>query len=139
MKKSLVLSALLATSMLAACGGNAPASNSNGGDGSGNTPAKVAKLSYGLSSPAEFSYHNMRPQYNYYLTTFSFQTLDLFDDGTYQLNDILMTFSAVVLPEEGQDGQGNERDNVVSRFYGKYTSAPYSRQACRLLRFFGVL
>ena len=110
--------------MLAACGGNAPASNSNGGDGSGNTPAKVAKLSYGLSSPAEFSYHNMRPQYNYYLTTFSFQTLDLFDDGTYQLNDILMTFSAVVLPEEGQDGQGNERDNVVSRFYGKYTSAP---------------
>ena len=86
MKKSLVLSALLATSMLAACGGNAPASNSNGGD-SGNTPAKVAKLSYGLSSPAESSYHNMRQQYNYYLNKVIYKEMTA-DEAAKALYDV---------------------------------------------------
>ena len=85
--------------------------------------AKAAKLTQGFSSPAQFAYMNARPQYNYYTTTFVFETLDLFDDNTYQFNVISMTFSGVVLPEEGSDGSGNERENSVVRYYGTYTSA----------------
>jgi len=87
-----------------------------------NAQVAAAKLVQGYSSPAQFKYQNMRPTYNYYTTTFSFESLDLYDDGTYQLNNISMTFSGIVLPEEGSDGSGNERENTVTRYYGTYSS-----------------
>ena len=83
---------------------------------------KAANLVQAFSSPAVFAYNNMRPAYNYYTTTFAFETLDLYDDNTYQFNIVSMTFSGVVLPEEGNDGSGNERENSVTRYYGTYTA-----------------
>ena len=55
-------------------------------------------------TPAELTYSNMRPTHNYYTTT----------------------FSALVLPEEGNDAKGNERNNSIIKYYGDYTSVPNS-------------
>lgn len=44
-------------------------------------------------SPAQLSYINMRPEYNYYLTTFTQQEITLMDDNTYCLEVSAATFS----------------------------------------------
>lgn len=82
-----------------------------------------AKVDGVYLSPAEMSYNNMRPSYNYYLTTFTQQELTLYDDGTYCLIVSSSQFSAVVLPEEGNTASANERANYITKYYGKYTSA----------------
>ncbi len=74
-------------------------------------------------SPSQMTYVNMRPSYNYYLTTFTHQELTLYDDGTYCLIESSSQFSAVVLPEEGNTASANERANYVTKYYGAYTSA----------------
>ena len=84
--------------------------------------AKEAKLVASYASPASMSYMNMRPTYNYYTTTFAMEFLDLYDDGTYCLAHSSSTFSALILPEEGNDATGNERTNTITRFFGTYTS-----------------
>ena len=136
MKKNLLLLSLGAIISLCACG-STDGSASKTADSSSSPVTesssiktessekeeKAAKLTQALSSPAQFTYSNMRPGYNYYTTTYAFETLDLFDDGTYQLNEISMTFSGVVLPEEGNGGTGNERTNFVKRYYGKFSSS----------------
>lgn len=75
-------------------------------------------------SPAKLSYTNMRPTYNYYLTTFAQQEITLYDDGTYCLVVSSSQFSALELSENTQDAKGNERANSIYKYYGKYTSAP---------------
>lgn len=75
-------------------------------------------------SPAKLSYQNMRPQYNYYLTTFTHQEITLFDDNTYCLIVSSSTFSALELAESTNDAKGNERTNSITKYYGTYTSAP---------------
>lgn len=131
MKKALFPISLLAlVGILSACGGNAEestTSTSNGGDTSTSStttsePPAEKKLTAAYSSPAKLSYLNMRPTYNYYLTTFAFKTLELYNDGTYMLSDISSTFSGLVLPGEGNDATGSERTNYVRRFYGNFTS-----------------
>lgn len=82
-----------------------------------------AKIKGVYLSPAEMSYVNMRPGYNYYLTTFTHQELTLNEDGTYCLIVSSSTFSAIELSETTQDAKGNERDNSIVKYYGKYTSA----------------
>ncbi len=86
----------------------------------GNGEAKIKGV---YLSPAEMSYVNMRPQYNYYLTTFTQQELTLYEDGTYCLLVSSSTFSALELSESTQNAKGNERDNSVTKYYGTYTSA----------------
>jgi len=88
----------------------------------GESGAKVAKCTNGYLSPAVMSYSNMRPTYNYYLTTFTFESLQTFDDNTYVLQVSSSTFSALILPEEGNGAQGNERDNSLTSYYGTFTS-----------------
>lgn len=107
MKKTiaLILTVVLAMCLLSACG--APAE------------AKVTGI---YLSPAKLSYQNMRPTYNYYLTTFSHQELTLNDDGTYCLIVSESTFSALELAESTSDAKGNERNNAIVKYYGNYTS-----------------
>ena len=73
-------------------------------------------------SPAQLSYINMRPEYNYYLTTFTQQEITLMDDNTYCLEVSAATFSALELAENTSDAKGNERENSITKFYGTYTS-----------------
>ena len=134
MKKLLLLAVPMMLGIVS-CGTSTPTSSTpKSNDAAGSSAAapvsensqaetKAAKLTQGFSSPAQFVYMNARPQYNYYTTTFVFETLDLFDDNTYQFNVISMTFSGVVLPEEGSDGSGNERENSQFTSFGTYTAA----------------
>ena len=113
MKK--IITVLLAVAMLActltACGGDAAA-------------AKEAKTTGIYLSPAQLSYTNMRPQYNYYLTTFTQQELTLMDDNTYCLIISSSCFSALELAESTNDAKGNERTNYITKIYGTCTSKP---------------
>ncbi len=84
--------------------------------------AKEAKLVASFISPAKLTYNNMRPTYNYYLTTYDFEVLDVYDDNTYCLTLSSSTFSALILPETGNDAQGNERSNSLYKYYGTFTS-----------------
>lgn len=107
MKKiiALALTLILAACLLCGCG--APAE------------AKIVGM---YLSPAKLSYQNMRPTYNYYLTTFAHQELTLHDDGTYCLVVSSSTFSALELAESTNDCKGNERTNSIYKYYGSYTS-----------------
>ena len=111
MKKSSKLAALLLAGALVlsltACGGG------------GSAAGKVTGV---YLSPASLSYTNMRPQYNYYLTTFTQQEITLMDDNTYCLVVSASTFSALELAESTSDAKGNERENSITKFYGTYTS-----------------
>ena len=108
MKKTiaLVLTLVLAACLLCACG-------------AAEEPVKVTGM---YLSPAKLSYQNMRPTYNYYLTTFAHQELTLNDDGTYCLIISESTFSALELAESTNDAKGNERTNSIIKYYGNYTS-----------------
>lgn len=122
MKNKIVSVAILAASglvMLASCG---TPTCSNGNDST--AQATTATLKGAYSSPAIISYSNMRPNYNYYLTTFSFETIALYDDNSYILNFSASTFSGVILPEEGNEAQGNERENYIRTYKGTYTATP---------------
>ena len=105
---ALALAALMVLS-LAACGGN------GGGSGGGKVTGVYLSL-------AQLGYSNMRPQYNYYLTTFDQQEITLMDDNTYCLILSSACFSALELAESTNDAKGNERTNYITKFYGTYTS-----------------
>lgn len=109
MKKfmSIILAAALMVCVLAGCG--------DGGSAGG-------KATGIYLSPASLSYSNMRPQYNYYLTTFTQQELTLMDNNTYCLIISSSQFSALELAEDTQDAKGNERTNYITKIYGTYTS-----------------
>ena len=102
---ALALSALMVLA-LAACGG-------------GSADGKTTGI---YLTPGRLSYQNMRPQYNYYLTTFDQQELTLMDDETYCLVISSSCFSALELAESTNDAKGNERTNYIVKFYGTYTS-----------------
>lgn len=89
-----------------------------GGTVSGEKKTLVAAY----TSPAELTYRNMRPTYNYYMTYFNFETIELFDDNTYAFTYASSMFSGVILPDEGNDAAGNERTNTIEIYYGNYTS-----------------
>ena len=122
MKKILRFVPLLsAAAMLMSCGGN---SNGSVSSQDGQAAVSSAKVTNAFISTAKMSYSNMRPTYNYYTTTFTFETLELLDDGSYILSISSSTFSAVILPEEGNAATGNERSNSLIRYSGKFTSVP---------------
>ena len=81
----------------------------NGGGGGGSSAS--GKVTGVYLSPANLSYQNMRPQYNYYLTTFTHEELTLMDNNTYCLVLSSSTFSALELAESTNDAKGNERAN----------------------------
>lgn len=107
MKKllSIILTVILVACLFTACGA-----------------APEAKVTGMYLSPAKLSYQNMRPQYNYYLTTFAHQELTILDDNTYCLIVSESTFSALELAESTNDVKGNERTNSIIKYYGTYTS-----------------
>ena len=107
MKKllSIILTVVLVACLFTACGA-----------------AEEAKVTGMYLSPAKLSYQNMRPTYNYYLTTFAHQELTILDDNTYCLIVSESTFSALELAESTSDAKGNERTNSVTKYYGTYTS-----------------
>jgi hypothetical protein len=115
MKKFRFITLALSLLSLASCGGNA---SDNSAEAS---TVSAATLTAAYSSPAQLSYSNMRPSYNYYLTTFEFETLELYSDDTYCLSVASSTFSAVILPESGNAAQGNERTNYLTKYYGTFT------------------
>ena len=107
MKKllSIILTVVLVACLFTACGA-----------------AEEAKVTGMYLSPAKLSYQNMRPTYNYYLTTFAHQELTILDDNTYCLIVSESTFSALELAESTNDAKGNERTNSITKYYGTYTS-----------------
>ena len=114
----------LSSIALVGCGGTTSGNTSAEGT-STQTSAEVVDaptLTGSYLSPAQLSYSNMRPTYNYYLTTFAFQNLETYSDNTYCLTLSSSTFSAVILPEEGNDATGNERNNSLVKYYGAFTS-----------------
>ena len=113
MKKTLAifLTVAMMSFMLVACGDSAAA-------------AKEAKTTGIYLSPGQLSYSNMRPQYNYYLTTFTQQELTLMDDNTFCLIVSSSCFSALELAESTNDAKGNERTNFITKIYGECTSKP---------------
>ena len=121
MKKMMRLAAVVLAAMgMASCGSNTCKTN---GTSTTTTPAPTAAtLTAAFTSPAKMSYSNMRPNYNYYLTTFTFQTLELYSDNTAIFTISASTFSAVVLPEEGNAATANERNNYIAKFYAPFTS-----------------
>lgn len=72
-------------------------------------------------SNASLGYMNTRPNYNYYVTIMNQQVLDLLDSTHYCFSIYSTSYSGLVLPEEGNGAQGNERANYVLSFYGTYT------------------
>ena len=118
MKKLSLLTLLVSAATLASCGGG------NGGTANCSvTPeAKEAKVQNAFITQAKLTYNNMRPQYNYYLTTFSFQELELYDNNTYKLSISSSTFTAIELPVEGNAAKGNENANSLISYMGKFTS-----------------
>jgi ABC-type Fe3+-hydroxamate transport system substrate-binding protein len=114
----------LSSIALVGCGGTTSGNTSAEG-ASTQTSAEVVDtptLTGSYLSPAQLGYSNMRPTYNYYLTTFAFQNLETYSDNTYCLTLSSSTFSAVILPEEGNDATGNERNNSLVKYYGAFTS-----------------
>lgn len=91
----------------------------SGGGGGSSAGGKVTGV---YLSPANLSYQNMRPQYNYYLTTFTHEELTLMDNNTYCLVLSSSTFSALELAESTNDAKGNERANSIYKLYGACTS-----------------
>lgn len=89
-------------------------------ESSTNQEVKAPKLLNSYLSPAQIEYVNMRPDFNYYLTTFVYQNLEVYEDETYCFTISSSTFSALVLPEEGNKANGNERDNSLVHYYGVY-------------------
>lgn len=124
MKKLLSLSVLaLAALGLASCGGGStPSSGNSASDNSSSTETIAPTLVGAYLSPSELGYANMRPSYNYYLTTFTQQYLEVYSDNTYKLAVSSSIFSALILPETGNEAQGNERDNYLTYYYGAYTT-----------------
>ncbi len=118
MKKRRLIVLALSLVSLASCGGNSSQANED----KNSTKQESATVVHAFTSNAKLDYSNMRPTYNYYLTTFSFETLELFSDNTYCFSYSSSTFSAVILPEEGNAAQGNERTNYINKYYGTYTS-----------------
>lgn len=116
MKKTKLIVCCLSLLALAGCSGNTPAAS----DTKPGQNAATLKAEY--LSPAQMSYNNMRPNYNYYLTNFTFEALKVFSDDTYCFTISSSTFSAVILPETGNAATANERENYLAEFYGKCTS-----------------
>lgn len=103
---SLILVLVLATCLFAGCG------------------KQESKITGVFLSPATLFYQNMRPQYNYFVTAFTQETLILNDDNTYCLIISSSAFSALELSENTSYIKGNERSNVTMMLYGTYTSKP---------------
>lgn len=103
---------------------NGNSANSNVGNsqntGKKDDPTDVT-LTGAYISPAVLQYQNMRPANNYYVTTFSFETIQLYSDNTYCLTLDSSCFSGVFLPDVGNDATGSARESSVTRYYGTCT------------------
>lgn len=103
---------------------NGNSANSNVGNsqntGKKDDPTDVT-LTGAYISPAVLQYQNSRPAYNYYLTTFSFETIQLYSDNTYCLTLDSSCYSGLVLPDLGNDATGSARESSVTRYYGTCT------------------
>lgn len=130
MKQQLLKIILLSSSLLGlmSCNESKPtngnSANSNVGNsqntGKKDDPTDVT-LTGAYISPAVLQYQNMRPTNNYYVTTFSFETIQLYSGNTYCLTLDSSCFSGVVLPDVGNDATGSARESSVTRYYGTCT------------------
>ena len=124
--KKIALLPLLSVLVLASCGGTSSDSTTNQGTSSSISESASSNISNqkelqaAYISPAVMSYMNMRPTYNYYITTYSFEYLETFSDKSYTLTISSTTYSGLVLPDEGNAITGNERTNYISKYYGSF-------------------
>ena len=117
MKKLSLFALLISAATLASCGNGGGTTNCSVAP-----EATQAKVTNAFLTQAKMTYNNMRPTYNYYLTTFSFQELELYSDNTYKLSISSSTFTAIELPQEGNAAKGNENANSLISYMGKFTS-----------------
>ena len=118
MKKASHLILLLSSAALMSCGGG----NATCPTTSASEAKEAAKVQNIFVAEQKISYSNNRPKYNYYETTFTFEALELYTDSTYKLEVSSCTFSALILPEEGNQATGNAKAESLMSYYGKYTS-----------------
>ena len=86
MKNRILRALVLAASVvsLASCGSkNCTPAEGTSGATTDNAKVEEKTLTKAFSSPAKVTYSNRRPTYNYYLTTFAFETLEVFSDSSY--------------------------------------------------------
>ncbi|MCR5078568.1 MAG: hypothetical protein K6B65_01410 [Bacilli bacterium] len=117
MKKVSQLILLASSAALMSCGGST-CETSNGAT----SVAQDVTVEHMFVSEQKLGYSNMRPNYNYYETTFVFESLELYSDSTYKLEVSSCTFSALVIPEEGNQATGNARAKSLMSYYGKCTA-----------------
>jgi len=89
----------------------------------------AAKLDAAYITPSQLTYMNVRPNYNYYITTFSYESLELYSDSSYIFTVNSATYSGLVLPEVGNGATGSARDAFTKTYYGTFTSADNSLDA----------
>lgn len=107
---------LLGLVAMVSCGGTASSEENKGAE------TVAATLTGNYISQATITYLNFRPTYNYYLTTFSFYSLETYSDNTYVLSESSSTFTAINLPSEGNEAVGNENTNYLTKYYGTIVS-----------------
>lgn len=82
------------------------------------------KVTGSYCSDNSYRWMNMLPTYNYYTLTYQSQQIETYDDGTYCLTVNAITYSNVNVGESVPTGSatGNDRGNVVTRYYGTCTA-----------------
>lgn len=95
---------------LASCGQAKPADE----------PAKAATLKASYISSQEDSYKNFRPAYNFYLLGFRYQTLEVYDDNTYQFSVHTIIDSGVNFDDSGDRHSSSAALLADQVFYGNY-------------------
>ena len=127
LKKICLLLALCLTLALVFVGCAPPPEPGPIGDDGGTlaTGVATAKVTGSYTTPIKISYSNMRPTYNMYTTTSSYQMLTTYEDGTYCFIVSSSAGSAldIVWSEEDAGAKCNPRATKLTAFYGEYTTA----------------
>lgn len=118
----IVLSVILVSALLVAC---KPKENPK--DDGGTLPVGSvadAKVTGSYSSQARMSYSNMRPTYNMYTTTITYQTLMTYEDGTYCFVQVTIAPSAldIVWSDVDAGAKCNPRRTYYMAYYGEYAT-----------------
>lgn len=114
-----ILSVILVSALLVACKPK-PDTKDDGGALAAGSVAD-AKVTGSYTSQLRISYSNMRPTYNYYTTSATYQTLMTYEDGTYCFVQVTIAPSAldIVWGESDAGAKCNPRLTTYMAYYGE--------------------
>lgn len=118
----ILLSVILVSALLVACKPPTPETD-DGGKLPVNSIAD-AKITGSYSSNIRTSYSNMRPTYNYFLNTITYQTLTTYEDGTYCFIQALVIPTALEIMWSATDAgaKSNPQRTYYQSYYGEYAT-----------------